>query len=177
MDRPAAQDPGQRLEPFIDDRVGDDGRDPGIRERGGDEARVADAQRVLDARLASQVPSDRVAVTGSRPPATGHDQSLHLVAIDVRGAREPLREQAGCRRLASARVAADDPDLGVLRWRLAGPEVISQVSRSRAEEASTPPAHGRARQDLSRGAQHDHEEKSSYAGSVAYFGMVTGLVF
>jgi len=42
------------------------------------------------------------------------DQSLHLVALDVRGEREPLREKAGCRCLASARVAADDPDLGAL---------------------------------------------------------------
>ena len=32
------------LEPFADDRVSDDGRDPGIRERSGDQTRVADAQ-------------------------------------------------------------------------------------------------------------------------------------
>jgi hypothetical protein len=88
----------------------------GIRERGGDEARVADAQRKLDARRASQAPGTGVAVTGNRPPAARDDQPLHLIAVDVRGEREPLRQQAGCRRLASARVTADDPDLGALAW-------------------------------------------------------------
>ena len=71
---------------------------------------------ILDACLARQAPGIGVAVTGNRPSAARHDQSLHLIAVDVRGGREPLREQARCRRLASARVAADDPDLGTLGW-------------------------------------------------------------
>lgn len=70
------------------------------------------AQRILNARLAGQTPGAGVAIAAHRPPAARYDQSLHLIAFDLRGEREPLREQAGGRCLASARVAADDPDLG-----------------------------------------------------------------
>jgi hypothetical protein len=56
---------------------------------------------------------DRSAVRG------GLDPACELVAFEVRGEREPLREKAGCRCLSSAGIAADDPDLGAL-GRLAG---------------------------------------------------------
>jgi DNA-binding transcriptional regulator YhcF (GntR family) len=65
---------------------------------------------------------------------------------------------------------------GVIRHALEGLTADGPIVERRNQTAIVCGGRGPGK-DLGRSAQHDHERKTPYAGSVAYFWMVTGLVF